>query len=275
MISENNVASVVNEILRRCKELRRSPDEIFRGIVRKGIDSVVDGPRTGRFHIDDLSPTEKTYIGTKVEMICKAELDLPKGKRADAEIAGVDVDIKWSKQMNWMIGPENVNKLCLGLGLTKTGSKFSVGVFYVNPSYLRRGVNRDAKLGLSAKSKKQCVTWLVKDADFPPDFLSSLSHGIRSEILKCRSSQERMRVFAKLVPNKFVPRHVFETLAPGRSDPLRRTRKDKYRTAPLGDMCWISTRLGKAQLKALGIQNPPKDHWIAVPLARIQELDAD
>ena len=51
----------------------------FRGVVRRGIDEVIDGGRTGRWSIDQLAKTEKTYIGTKIEHLVLNEFEIPRG----------------------------------------------------------------------------------------------------------------------------------------------------------------------------------------------------
>lgn len=43
--------------------------EEFPKMIRKSLDEVIDTPRTGRLTIDQIEKTEKTYIGTKVEIL--------------------------------------------------------------------------------------------------------------------------------------------------------------------------------------------------------------
>ncbi|MGH9414869.1 MAG: NaeI family type II restriction endonuclease, partial [Terriglobales bacterium] len=81
--------------------------------VRKSFEEVIDGPRTGRYCIEQLEKTEKTYIGTKVEIVLRAELKLERGEKLDNLIAGHEVDTKFSIKTNWMIPREAVGQLCL------------------------------------------------------------------------------------------------------------------------------------------------------------------
>ena len=39
--------------------------------LREALDEVIDTPRTGRFTLSQLEKTEKTYIGTKVEILVR------------------------------------------------------------------------------------------------------------------------------------------------------------------------------------------------------------
>lgn len=46
--------------------------------IRLALDWVIDGPRTGRYSIDQLQTSEKIYIGNRVEHEVLHELELPK-----------------------------------------------------------------------------------------------------------------------------------------------------------------------------------------------------
>ncbi|MFN8151440.1 MAG: NaeI family type II restriction endonuclease [Solirubrobacterales bacterium] len=45
------------------------PERLFGGVIRQSIDEVLDGPRTGRWGFEQLEKTEKTYVGTKIEIV--------------------------------------------------------------------------------------------------------------------------------------------------------------------------------------------------------------
>ena len=64
------------------------------GMVRKALDEVIDTPRTGRWKMTQLEKTEKTYLGTKVEILLRHELGLRRGKKLDLEVDGHEVDVK-------------------------------------------------------------------------------------------------------------------------------------------------------------------------------------
>ncbi|MBK8006820.1 MAG: hypothetical protein IPK12_23870 [Gemmatimonadetes bacterium] len=181
-------------------------------------------------------------------------------------VAGVGVDIKWSQSLAWMIGRENVGRLCLGLGLESDGEHFSAGLFRASLSNLRSGRNQDKKASLTAEAMASKVSWLAKGERLPADFVARLDPKIRDYILKGGSAQERLSRLARRVPGVFIPRHAICTIARN-NDPLRRTRRDSYRESPLGDMAFLSTKYGKDDLHRMGYKDLPKDHWIAVPLA--------
>ena len=109
----------VDESLTQVVNWFRNQDHMvarFGAAIRRSLDEVVDGQRTGRYSIDELSKVEKTYIGTKVEILVQAEFGLQEGLRMDYSVAGHEVDAKWSKNHGgWMIPREAIGELCLCL----------------------------------------------------------------------------------------------------------------------------------------------------------------
>ena len=58
--------------------LERDPDDArFARVLRESLDQVLDGPRSGRFRYADLGKTEKTHVGTVVEISVVKEFNLP------------------------------------------------------------------------------------------------------------------------------------------------------------------------------------------------------
>ena len=121
--------------------------------LRRSFDEVIDGPRTGRFRIEQLEKTEKTYIGTKVEIVLRNELELPRGHVLDNLIADVEVDTKFSLTGSWMIPREALNQICLLVSGDDNRARFSVGLLRMHPSMLTDGSNQDSKKTVSAAGK--------------------------------------------------------------------------------------------------------------------------
>lgn len=75
-------------------------------VLRNTLDQLYDGQHTGRYRWDQLYKTEKTHCGTLVEINLQREFDYADGTDMDYQIAGVDVDCKYSQSMGgWMIPP--------------------------------------------------------------------------------------------------------------------------------------------------------------------------
>jgi hypothetical protein len=247
-----------------------SVSEFFAKYTRQALDEVIDGPRTGRWTIDQLSKTEKTYIGTKVEILVRAALGVPFGARSDCLINGVETDIKWSmKQAAWMIGPENVGEVCLGICTNSSQTTFSVGLFVPNEQRLRKGKNRDAKLSLSTAGRGH-ILWLVEKDPLPQNFVAGLDEETRRHIFEGATSQERIRRLAEALPLRLIPRQAFQTVAMRPDgDPIRRLRQDRYNEEGLEGLRLLSTKQKATEIRQiLGLEPTlvlPRDHWLAVP----------
>src|SRR5687767_1791741 len=118
---------VRNEILRRIKRLKQTPIEFFGDIIRRAQDEVFS-MGLKRYSVEQLDTQEKIYIGKRVEILIRDRLDVGIGERSDALIDGVETDFKYSMSCDWMIGPETLGTVCLGIGLVKN-DQFKVGFF--------------------------------------------------------------------------------------------------------------------------------------------------
>ena len=262
------VLAVRTEILGRIRKAGVTPVEFFGDVIRRAIDEVLSlGSK--RYSIKQLDPPEQAYIGMRVEMLVRDGLDVGKGVTADAFIAGYEVDLKWSKSLGWMIGPENLGTVCLGLGTSGPNAAFSVGLFVPRPAGVRKGQNRDKKISLTARFRREGVDWLIQGAPTPPNFIESLDPDLRDEILRQPSAQQRLRRLAELVPERSSPRSAIVFVSLNKDDPLRRVRADKSRRiAPLGEMVCLSEKYGKSILRSLGV-DLPKNHFYFVDRAKI------
>ena len=120
--------------------------ERFGAAIRRSFDEVFDGQRTGRYSLTQLSKVEKTYIGTKVEIVIQAEFGLHRGNRMDYLVDDQEVDAKWSiKSAGWMIPTEAVGELCLCMTADDNHSTFSVGIVRADEASLRTSLNKDKK----------------------------------------------------------------------------------------------------------------------------------
>src|SRR5690606_15405344 len=113
-------------------------------LLRRCIDDVIMTPKTGRRSYDELEKTEKTYIGTRVEIELRALLHLPKG-RLDTVVLGHDVDIKNTMGSNWMIPTEAVDHPCILVAADEARATCYLGLIVARPAYLTLGQNKDAK----------------------------------------------------------------------------------------------------------------------------------
>src|SRR5580700_7209522 len=113
MIPEATIDSELGAVAATIRGL--DPDGIKTAqVLRDTFDQLYDGQRTGRYRWDQLGKTEKTHFGTQVEINLARDLKFEGGSHLDYEIAGFDVDCKYSQTLGgWMVPPEARGHLCL------------------------------------------------------------------------------------------------------------------------------------------------------------------
>lgn len=232
--------------------------------LRRALDEVIDGMRTGRWSVNSLEKTEKTYIGTKVEILFKFDFELPKGNKLDIRVEDTEVDIKCTVLKDWMIPKEAVDELCLLVRIDDLRSKFWIGVIRATPSVLRNSENRDKKGSLSAEGKKS-IHWLVEAGELPQNFLASLDPATRDKIFSHRNSgQARIKEMFRLVQGRIIPRVAIETVAM-QKDPMARARHS--RKPLLAEGILVLGHQGKEPsiAAARGYPVPKKGEMISIP----------
>jgi hypothetical protein len=214
-------------------EKKKNFQEIVSGAIREAIDTVIDGQKTLRWKISDLEKTEKTYIGTRVEIELKWRLALQKGKELDIGVEGEEVDIKFSLNKQWMIPTEAVGKLCLVVSADDDKSEFAIGIVRANKSNLGKGENKDKKKSLSKEGREK-IQWLVEKGQLKENFLLHLDPKILAKVMDQKTpgipdkqkGQQRVNDLLRLVKNKPIPREAIVTVAQQR-DPMKRVRDAK------------------------------------------------
>lgn len=214
-------------------------EPFYGAALRKTLDEVLDGPRTGRWDFDQLEKTEKTYVGTKLEIVLRTALELDRAFPMDLEIEGVPVDIKWSMLSVWQIPREAVRQICLCVGGLADMSRFQVGVVRCRPEYLNPGANQDGKKTLSASGRAAMVA-LVPSTPIPSNFVTDMDPDVRAEVMAQPNIQTRVTRLFKLLPRTPIPRDAIRTVARTEGDPIRRTRADKSRVDPLDGLRILS-----------------------------------
>jgi hypothetical protein len=249
-------------------------DATFASLTRQGLDEVIDGGRTGRWALSQLEPTEKTYIGTKMEILVRSEFQLPREKPMDTIVAGHPVDIKWSSHRSgWQIPTEAVGHICLLLAGDEIRGTYEVGLVRCRLEYLNKGKNKDQKTTLSAVGRDQ-IRWLAR-GPLAPNFLATLPPLIRDDVMAQPKGQPRVTRLFTLLQKTPVPRLAVITVAQQRGDPMRRIRRDK------GDRLHGLVVLGghykrtNEIVKKLGYPSLAKDEYMSVPRAELQALGLD
>ena len=195
----------------------------FAMVLRDTIDQLLNGEVTGRYDWKTLYKTEKTHAGTLVEINLHREFEFADGAVMDYQIAGIEVDCKYSQQFGgWMIPPEAVGHLCLLVWADDAKSRWSAGLLRIREEWLNRRNNRDMKLTVKAEHRKQ-ILWLWHEADLPENTLLHMSPIDRKAVFDKNSGQARLNELFRRVQNRRIGRNVVRTVAQ-QKDYMKRVR---------------------------------------------------
>lgn len=131
-------------------------------LIFKAMDEIIDNERTGRTLFSQTEKTEKTYLGTKLEIWIRSFFDVPKGTKHDLVIANTDVDVKTTIGTNWMIPSECIGSPCLLISINEPSNVVKLGLFLAQEEYLSTSHNRDKKRSLN-KLGKDSIKWLIEE----------------------------------------------------------------------------------------------------------------
>jgi hypothetical protein len=243
----------------------RSQEEFARRFgeaIRQSFDEVFDGQRTGRYCLDQLSKVEKTYIGTKVEIVVQDEFGLSRGDRMDFLVDDQEVDAKWTMTSGaWMIPTEAVGEICLCLTADDNRSVFSVGMIRAD-EVLLGAKNKDGKRRFN-DGGKQSMSWLVDNGELPENVLLHLSANVRDRVLdKSKSGQQRVDELFRLVQKRLISREVLLAVAHQQDGP-KRARDARLSLRSEGILILGHQVEHQRIAKEMGIDAPEKGSWIS------------
>lgn len=258
----------LEDVRRRLISIQDLP-AIVGDCVRTAFDVVLDGQKTGRWDIDALEKTEKTYIGTRIQVELVHTLGLERGSTLDCKIEGHEVDIKYSQdRLGQMIPMEAVGQLCLLIWASDRESRFSVGLLRANADLLG-GDNRDKKRKLLVRARSR-IQWIISEEQglLPNNPLLQLDAHIRERILSFSDGQPRIVELFRLVQRVIIPRSAVETVAQ-QIDPLRRARNARKSLAGENIMVLGHERHHQELAATLGLPVPRKGEYISVTVSDI------
>ena len=249
----------------------------FPTMLRRCIDDVIMTPKTGRRAYEELEKTEKTYIGTRVEIELRALLRLPRG-RLDTEILGRDVDIKNTMGSNWMIPTEALDQPCLLVAADEARARCYLGLIVARPAYLTQGKNKDGKGSISAAGFGN-ILWLMCDHAYPANFWRGQDPHVVTTIFSQSTGNTRMASLFRQIQAFPIARDVVEAVAQ-QKDFMRRIRSDKGRgTRDLLEtegILLLSGQYDSQLIKALGLPHCRGSEFIScTPRGALQRRMAE
>ncbi len=237
----------------------------FANSLRDAIDQLLDGQRTGRWDWNQLRKTEKTHMGTVIEIKLHHDFNFGDGIDMDYLIAEIEVDCKFSQTMGgWEMPPEAVGHLCLVVTANDDAALWSAGLIRLTEGLLREGGNRDRKRRLTPEGESS-ILWLHQEMPLPPNLLLHLDATTRNNILDHKSGQRRINELFRAVPCEIIRRAVVLTVAQ-QEDSLKRAR-DARNQKNLGSEGFLV--LGHQDddpriAKELGLPVPEKGQFVSV-----------
>lgn len=218
---------------------------------------------------EDLANSEKTYTGTKVEILLRDEFDLPRGpepKRLDFGIVGHGVDCKFTQDDSWMIPIEAVDELCVLITASDQSARFSLGILRCSLNLLR-APNRDQKRGVAASGRRSAL-WLWSGEAMPPNLLRNLPPPTLSAIFVTPgrgSGQARINELFRRVHGVIVGREVTLTVAQ-QDDSMKRARDARHHLQPEGIIILGHQKDHPRIAAVLGLPVPRKGEFVATRL---------
>tara|TARA_R110000787_G_scaffold133599_2_gene246020 strand:+ start:487 stop:1350 length:864 start_codon:yes stop_codon:yes gene_type:complete len=191
-------------------------------LIRQAIDEVIDAPRTKRLLLAHCEKTEKTYLGTKIEILLRSRLKLKKGQVLDLLVDGIEVDIKHSIARSWMIPREAIGRVCLLVTEHEQRGEFSLGLLMCRPENLRIAANQDRKVGVSADGLAR-AHWIVRNERYPKNIWIGFDPDLLDSIRKLRGGTKRLVLLFRKYQRKPVSRSAVAAIAT-QLDPMKRIR---------------------------------------------------
>jgi hypothetical protein len=199
-------------------------------VIRDTFDQLYDGQHTGRWDFAQLHKTEKTHMGTLIEINLHREFGFADGEVTDYRIAGVQVDCKYSMTPGgWALPPEVVGQVALLVTASDAAREWRAGLIRVEPGWLNQSRNRDGKTTLSHLGRAS-IRWLWPDHEpLAANLFLGLGEYARHQIFNARAArghqhgQARVNELFRLVQGRIIRRAELATVAQ-QDDFMKRAR---------------------------------------------------
>jgi hypothetical protein len=199
-------------------------------VLRDTLDQIYDGQHTGRWNYNQLLKTEKTHVGTLVEINLHRQFAFADGATTDYRIADVEVDCKYSMNYGgWELPPEAIDHICLLITANDQRSSWAAGLIRIRTSFLRAGSNRDAKRQLSVSSHVHIRKLWPDHQRLAENLFLNLNADLRDRIFNAQAirgnqhGQARTNELFRLVQRRIIRRAELATVAQ-QDDFMKRAR---------------------------------------------------
>jgi hypothetical protein len=239
--------------------------------IREALDQIYDGQRTGRWDYTQLMKTEKTHVGTLVEIWLQREFGFADGKDLDYRIAGVDVDCKWSLNLyDWEIPQEMYSrgdKVALVVWANEYTARWAAGLIRIDETVLRPpGRQRDGKRKLNDRGRDR-IAWLFPGADLVRNTLLHVSDPAKLEkIAYAAGGQTAVTNLFRELLGELVNRATVLTAAQ-QVDGAKRVRDARKQLRPHGIVIFGHYHPHPVMAAELGLPRPTLGRFVSARLA--------
>ncbi len=234
--------------------------------IRESFDQAYDGQRTGRWDYSQLMKTEKTHVGTLVEIWLQRELELEDGVDLDYRIAGSDVDAKWSRNLyGWEIPLEmytTTEQIALLLWGNEYTRRWAAGLLRITDSLLKPpGRQRDRKRHLNDRGKDR-ILWLHQGKPMIPNTLLHLPGDLAWRVAKQKSGQAAVSMLFREAQGQLINRASVDA-AGQQVDPQKRVRDARKRLAGEGIVVFGHYAPHPDLAETLGLPRPTLGRFVS------------
>ena len=245
--------------------------------LRAALDQVYDGRKTGRWDYTQLSKTEKTHIGTLVEIWLQREFDFEDGVDLDFQIAGHDVDCKWSRDLySWEIPLEMYSdgpKIALLLWANEDTARWALGLLRITDDVLKpMGKQRDRKRTLSMEGRDR-ILWVYREMPMIENTLVRHPE-VAAKIATCRTGQKATDLLFRRLQRILINHATVETAAQ-QIDSSKRVRDARKKLRPEGIVIFGHYAPHPEMAAALGLPRPSLGRFVSARLAPWTVGDAE
>ncbi len=241
--------------------------------LRESFDQIYDGQRTGRWDYSQLMKTEKTHLGTLVEIWLQREFAFADGDDLDYSIAGVDVDAKWSRNLyEWEFPLEMYvrgEKLAIVAWANEATAMWALGLLRVGEQVLLPlGRQRDQKRRLNVFGKDR-ILWIHRDAPMIKNALLHLPADSVERIFAMRSGQRAVEQLFREAQGQLVNRATIVTVAQ-QVDSAKRVRDARLKLRDEGIVILGHYDPHPALARRLGLAVPTLGSFVSARLVRAE-----
>ncbi len=269
----------LDAVERRLYELDPDGDRVAT-VLRDTLDQLYDGQRTGRWAYDQLHKTEKTHMGTLVEINLHREFAFDDGDDTDYRVADIEVDCKFSMSGGaWMLPPESLGHICLVLWASDLENSWSAGLVRVDAAKLSPP-NRDGKRRLTPEGRSLVRPLWPGHGRLAENLLLQVDGETRARIFGARArrgnqhGQARINELFRSVRGRIIRRAIVATVGQ-QDDFMKRARGNggaRSALQPEGILVLGHQDSDPTVAEALGLPMPRKGEFVS---ARVVQADPD